>query len=142
MSFRAPLIILACAAVLDRIVKQLALSGIVEGVFVTREFFGLVSFPPVAGIAIALAACAAFALHLAMNRSRQVAVYDAAILFGAMSNLFDRIAYGGVVDWLPLANLTVLNGSDMLIVGGAMGLFYQEFVTRPPEADQSLADNS
>lgn len=44
------------------------------------------------------------------------------ILFGAASNMFDRLKFGYVVDYLDLKYFTVFNIADMMIVGGALGL--------------------
>jgi len=44
------------------------------------------------------------------------------IVFGAISNLFDRIKYGYVVDYFDLKYFTVFNLADVMIVGGVIGL--------------------
>lgn len=42
------------------------------------------------------------------------------IIWGAVSNFYDRIKYGHVVDYISFGNLTVFNLSDALIVLGVV----------------------
>jgi len=44
------------------------------------------------------------------------------IILGAASNLYDRINYGFVIDYLDLKYFTVFNLADVMIVGGVIGL--------------------
>ena len=44
------------------------------------------------------------------------------IIFGAASNLFDRLKYGYVIDYLDLKYFTVFNLADVMIVAGVVGL--------------------
>ncbi len=44
------------------------------------------------------------------------------IICGAVSNLFDRIKYGYVIDYFDLKYFTVFNLADVMIVGGVVGL--------------------
>ncbi len=46
------------------------------------------------------------------------------IILGATSNLFDRIKYGYVIDYIDIKYFTVFNIVDMMIVGGVIGLIY------------------
>jgi len=51
------------------------------------------------------------------------------IIFGAISNMLDRLRYGFVVDYLDLKYFTVFNIADAMIVGGVLGLaliFYKK----------------
>ncbi|MFC1678271.1 signal peptidase II [Patescibacteria group bacterium] len=50
------------------------------------------------------------------------------IIFGAISNLLDRIKYGFVIDYLDLEYFTVFNIADMMIVGGALLIFIVHFI--------------
>jgi signal peptidase II len=45
------------------------------------------------------------------------------IILGAVSNLVDRIVFGGVVDYFYLQNFSVFNIADIMIVGGVFGVF-------------------
>lgn len=47
------------------------------------------------------------------------------ILAGAMSNLYDRLLYGYVIDYIDLRYFTVFNLADMMICGGVMYLLHQ-----------------
>jgi len=45
------------------------------------------------------------------------------ILFGGMSNLYDRLSYGYVLDYFDFSYFTVFNLADAMITIGASGLF-------------------
>lgn len=47
------------------------------------------------------------------------------IVAGAMSNLYDRLLYGSVIDYLDLKFFTVFNLADMMICGGVFFLVYR-----------------
>jgi signal peptidase II len=42
------------------------------------------------------------------------------IIFGAISNILDRLIYGYVIDYLELKYFTVFNLADVMISGGAI----------------------
>jgi signal peptidase II len=44
------------------------------------------------------------------------------VILGAASNLYDRLVFGAVIDYLDLKYFTVFNLADVMIVGGAAGL--------------------
>ncbi len=44
------------------------------------------------------------------------------VIFGAISNMFDRFKYGFVIDYLDLKYFTVFNIADIMIVGGVLSL--------------------
>lgn len=46
------------------------------------------------------------------------------ILAGGLSNLLDRVRWGGVVDYLNFFNLFRFNLADGLVVAGVVGLIY------------------
>lgn len=46
------------------------------------------------------------------------------ILFGALSNFYDRIAYGFVIDYFDLRFFTVFNLADSMIVGSVICLLF------------------
>ncbi len=46
------------------------------------------------------------------------------LIFGAGSNLYDRIKYDFVIDYFDLKYFTVFNVADMLIITGVIGLFF------------------
>lgn len=53
---------------------------------------------------------------------REAAVCLLAIILGAASNLFDRLKYGFVIDYLDLKYFTVFNLADAMIVAGVAAL--------------------
>lgn len=56
------------------------------------------------------------------------------IVAGAMSNVYDRLLYGSVIDYLDLKYFTVFNLADMMICGGVVFLIiktlYKENVSK------------
>ncbi len=52
------------------------------------------------------------------------------ITIGAVSNLLDRVSYGGVIDLIDLPNFTVFNLSDVYITMGVVWLLFTEFKKR------------
>ena len=54
------------------------------------------------------------------NKSKLIIIGIFLIFFGAISNLYDRLVFGYVIDYLYLTNFTVFNLADVLISGGAM----------------------
>jgi len=52
------------------------------------------------------------------------------ILFGAISNILDRLIYGYVVDYLYLKNFTIFNLADVMISGGALILIFKNIRNR------------
>lgn len=49
------------------------------------------------------------------------------ILFGAISNILDRLVFGYVIDYLYLRHFTVFNLADVMITGGTVALFLSYF---------------
>jgi len=47
-----------------------------------------------------------------------------AVILGAAGNLFDRLKYGYVVDYLDLKYFTAFNLADVMIVAGVIYLIY------------------
>lgn len=47
------------------------------------------------------------------------------ILFGAISNMVDRLRYGYVIDYLELKNFTVFNLADVMISFGVLILIFK-----------------
>ena len=44
------------------------------------------------------------------------------IFLGGLSNVFDRFAYGGVIDYVEILGLASINVADIMILGGLVGL--------------------
>jgi lipoprotein signal peptidase len=68
--------------------------------------------------------CAGLALVLFRGAMRNQAAHLGVwlLLAGAGSNLFDRMAYGGVVDVIGVADVTHFNIADVTILLGALAL--------------------
>ena len=49
--------------------------------------------------------------------------YLTIIIFGAISNIADRIKFGFVIDYLDLKYFTIFNIADVMIVGGVLVFF-------------------
>src|SRR3989338_2234541 len=54
-------------------------------------------------------------------------VGSALILLGAVSNLYDRIMYGFVVDYIDVLFFSVFNIADAMITAGIIVIFLSEF---------------
>ena len=52
----------------------------------------------------------------------------ALIIIGAISNLMDRIQYGGVIDFINVPHFTVFNLSDIYISIGVVWVLWYEWV--------------
>lgn len=66
----------------------------------------------------------------ALRRPTWTAVLLFGIILGATSNLLDRWLYGGVIDYISLASLTIFNLADLLITFGLAGLVLREIFSR------------
>lgn len=61
-------------------------------------------------------------LYLSLKQRYNQAGLLFIVIIGAISNLFDRIRFGYVIDYLDLMYFTVFNLADVMIVGGVIGL--------------------
>lgn len=52
------------------------------------------------------------------------------VLSGALGNLFDRILFGGVRDWIPLFSFSIINIADIAIGIGIAGLMWCEVIVQ------------
>lgn len=117
-------------AVLDRLFKVLAVAGLKLNIIGEILKFNLVKNSyiafslPLAG-AWLNAAIAAIILLLvyylikSWRRGKRAAALSLlAVILGAAGNLFDRLKYGYVVDYLDLKYFTAFNLADVMIVAG------------------------
>lgn len=66
-----------------------------------------------------------FYLIRAFKEKQQCYVYSLLFLTGgAVSNLADRLMTGGVIDYIHIKYFTVFNIADVMILAGAISLFY------------------
>ena len=126
------------AFLLDRILKRVALSGaekeFIPGILTFDLFrnsgiaFSLPFSGPLVWI-VSVGILAAVSLMAAKEfRARR---FDAAgafglFVFGACSNLFDRVVYGYTVDYLILFSRSAVNVADGMIVAGALWLLFRD----------------
>ncbi len=61
------------------------------------------------------------AASLKLNNYRYIS-YLLLIIFGAASNLYDRLSYGFVIDYFDLKYFTVFNIADAMIFFGVLGI--------------------
>jgi signal peptidase II len=58
------------------------------------------------------------------------------VLFGAISNIVDRLQYGFVIDYLEIKNFTIFNLADVMISSGALFLILQNFQSIKKDYDK------
>ena len=119
---------------IDRIFKYLALEGnyFLEGGFLLGNHFGLTFFlnkefawgAPISNLftVFLMIASLIFLFHYYQKNKN---IYLILIILGACSNLFDRIFYGGVIDYLLVPWGGIINLADLMIsVGVAAFIIY------------------
>jgi len=50
------------------------------------------------------------------------------MVLGGLSNLLDRLIWGGVVDYINFFNMFDFNLADAMVFGGVIGLIYKQWV--------------
>jgi signal peptidase II len=63
-----------------------------------------------------------FYLILKKNNQKLNTILLTIILFGAISNILDRLIFGYVIDYFELRYFTVFNLADVMISGGALAI--------------------
>ena len=113
--------------IVDRFLKEYYVSQLNDSVLINSNFAFQIPFPrPAAYIGIVLALVWIGKMLISSIRLRSV--YGSAgsllILFGAASNIWDRLVYGGVVDYLAVAPVSAwFNLADVSIGAGIAFLF-------------------
>lgn len=118
--------------ILDRLFKALAVFGYrlnIAGEFLkfsftknyyiafSLPFFGVWLNTTIALIILALV----YYLVTSWKKSDKIAIISlSAVILGAVSNFFDRLKYGYVIDYFDLKYFTVFNLADAMILSGAM----------------------
>ena len=127
--------------VCDRFLKCLAVNDFLSNKKIIGDFFQLnfasnynIAFSlPLAGwwlnvlIVLIIVVLVYNLLRLPLKRKHDQANFLLIIIFGAVSNLFDRIKYGYVIDYFDLKYWTVFNLADVMIVGGTIFLGWTIF---------------
>lgn len=116
----------------DRIIKYFASSISIGGGFVKiglyKNFAGAFSLP-ISGmiyniIGIILLLVFIFLFFHTTNRLKKIAY--ALIIFGGVSNIFDRLFFGYVIDYIQIIGRSFFNLADvMLVIGVAILLVHQ-----------------
>ena len=109
----------------DRVAKHVA--G--ENAYLNRGLVGSVPVGPWAELIITIAAGFLFISYSVPSRFRRPLDQFAVLLVfgGAVSNIMDRLAVGGVIDYLHLPPLTTFNLADTMIIGGALLLILKKY---------------
>jgi signal peptidase II len=132
------LVLVPACLVMDRLLKSAALAGKTvslspgnlefhlfrnSGIAFSLPFSG----PPVwiLSFAILFGVCLMAARDVKAKRFDRAGAY-AFFLLGALSNLFDRIAFGFTVDYLIFFSRSAVNVADGMILAGALWLVFQE----------------
>ncbi len=58
------------------------------------------------------------------------------LLAGGMSNLFERVVFGCVLDYIPLFRLTMFNVADLFLTIGVFGLLWRWYDRRGIKTEQ------
>ena len=140
---RLYVIIALIGLIADQVIKYFAQKTpqFVNGVFVFKGSFGLKLFlnerfawglPASNGLTLAfmLMALALLLWMLARSRQRMRLAPLLLVMAGAVSNIFDRIAYGGVVDYIVVPWGGIVNVADAMIFVGMMLLLCERILFR------------
>ena len=96
-------------------------------------FFPAWKFIPYLALIVLIALTSWYGVGIATRSGgRHAATYTTLlpILLGGISNVFDRFAYGGVIDYAHILNIATLNLADILILLGLVFLFNIHAITR------------
>lgn len=140
--------VIVFSAVLDRLLKHAALGdrsarSIIGDWFRFRfeENYYIAFSLPLTGslltaIILSLLCVVAYYAYRSMKSGDSVSFFlYAAIFSGGISNLYDRLAYGYVVDYLDLRYFTVFNLADVLITSGALSLVIVSLAANKKKTD-------
>lgn len=132
----AIIILIAIFFIVDRYLKNLALAQLVESKTALINNVLFFSFTPnyymafslpfggkLLTILISLIIAAIFILLIYLikkHKSRLMITGIFMIFLGAISNIYDRLIFGYVIDYLYLTNFTVFNLADVSISAGAI----------------------
>lgn len=127
----------------DRFLKAAALAGVnkpIFGDFLSFAFsrnFGIAFSLPfsgwplliVVGLIVVVLGHFGFKAFLAQDFYR-LSAYGL-VIAGAGSNLFDRVKYGFVIDYLDVAYFSILNAADVMIFCGVVWLLFLSYKKGP-----------
>lgn len=81
-------------------------------------------FPQSITMSVAVIVCLVCVYSIASARNPMQSLASGAIFFGVAGAIFDLLRYGVIIDWIRIGPLA-FNGSDILIVGGIIGIFLE-----------------
>jgi len=128
-----------CFVILDRFLKALAITLGQEKVLIknwldfsliknNNAAFSLTLGFDIVWLAIIITLLAIIWLGFSLKKKEYlISLALAMLILGSLSNIYDRIIYGAVIDYFSFANLNIFNLADVLIVVGAIILLYKEF---------------
>lgn len=144
-----PLVLSALLFLLDRVCKQLVVSYVQESIYI-NTFFSIVKtynqgivcglfnwdnfamYCLVSGSIVVVYSTLIYTFSSARHRSSAHQMAFWLIAFGGLSNLFDRVAYGGVVDFISLSYAAyywpTFNIADISIVCGFIAMMLSEVI--------------
>lgn len=113
------LVVVGIGLILDRLLKVMALRGVVE---ISKNeslfFFNLNQQLLEIGSGLIIVVFLVQLVKTFKNKSEVLLIAYGLIVFGGLSNLFDRVIYGYVIDMIPLYSFSVFNLADLMITGG------------------------
>ncbi len=127
----------------DRFLKAAALAGVSKplwGGFLSFSFsrnFGIAFSLPFSGlpllivVGLIVSVLAYFAFKSFISRNFYHLFAYVLIIAGASSNLFDRVRYGFVIDYLDVAYFSILNAADVMIFCGVVWLLLLSYKKGP-----------
>ncbi len=115
-------VVVTFALLIDRVTKYVALEYSYDNklysLFVNT--YGVFSVPVSNGWMIIISGIIILSLIVASAiffiRNKQMSIAMAVLIIGALSNFYDRVAYGGVIDFLRIGHSSVINLSDVYII--------------------------
>ena len=124
----------------DRLLKSVAVRGLANSKNLIKDFFTFTFTPnyniafslPLSGIwlniliLVIIIGLLYYFIYL-FDKSNKNAYYIGFVLLGAISNFYDRVVYGFVIDYFDLKYFTVFNFADIMIVVGCLLVLKNEF---------------
>ncbi|MFH1280593.1 MAG: signal peptidase II [Candidatus Beckwithbacteria bacterium] len=107
--------------ILDRLIKVLALKGGLE-IYKNKSLFFLNINQKwlVLGVGSLLIVLIIQFIKSWKNQDKYLSIGFLMIILGGLSNVFDRIVYGYVIDMINFFSFSVFNIADVMIIGGCV----------------------
>ena len=114
------LVVAGMGLILDRLIKTLALKEIVK---ISKNqslfFFDINQRWLIIATSLIIAVLSVALIKERQNKSKSLSMGYWLIILGGLSNLFDRIVYGYVIDTIPLFSFSVFNLADVMVISGS-----------------------